>query len=102
LVDTYWLNFTHISKDANGNVIETVQGIEEFKAKQQEMFNQSDIFKMIVYSDPQRDFTSEPVKPIYTINGKVGEGEWGWQDIFKLSKRNGEWRIIDHVLIILL
>ena len=99
LVDTYWPDFVRTSKDANGSVTETVQGIEEFKVKQQEMFDQGDFFKLIVYSNPQRDFKSELGEPIYKIFGKVGEGEWGWQDIFQLTKRNGEWRIIDHILI---
>ncbi len=99
LIDTYWPDFTRTSKDANGTVTETVKGIEEYRVKQQEMFDLGDFFKLIVYSDPQRDFESEQGEPIYTIYGKVGEGEWGWQDIFQLTKRNGEWRIIDHFLI---
>ncbi len=101
LVDTYWPDFVHTSKDASGNVTETVQGIEEFKVKQQELFDQGFPFNLIVYSDPQRDFESEPGKPIYAIYGKVGEGEWVWQDSFQLTKRNGEWRIIDHLFIFL-
>ncbi len=99
LVDTYWPDFIHTTKDTNGVVVENVQGIEEFKVKQQGMFDQGDFFNLIVYSDPQRDFESEQGEPIYTIYGRVGEGEWRWQDVFQLSKRNGEWRIIDHILL---
>lgn len=99
LADTYWPDFVHTTKDTNGVVVETVQGIEDFKVKQQEMFDQGDFYNLIVYSEPQRDFESEPGEPIYAIYGKVGEGEWRWQDLFQLSKRNGEWRIIDHILL---
>jgi SnoaL-like domain len=101
LADTYWPDFVHTTKDENGTVVETVQGIEDFKSKTQGMFDQGDFYKLIVYSDPQRDFDSEPGEPIYKIFGKLGEGEWAWQDIFQLIKRNGEWRIIDHILIVL-
>ena len=91
----------HTSKDANGSVTESVQGIENLKTQQREWFEGGDFYERIVYSDPQRDFESEPGEPIYTISGKLDKDNWGWQDIFQLTKRNGEWRIIDHVLIVL-
>jgi len=96
---TYWPDFVHTSKNADGSVAETIRGIEDLKVQQQEFFNKGDFFARIVYSDPERDFESEPGEPIYTISGKLDQDKWGWQDIFQLAKRKGEWRIIDHVLI---
>ena len=99
LADTYWPDFVHTSKNADGSVVETIRGIEDFKVQQQEWFDKGDFYKRIIYSDPQRDFESQPGKAIYTISGRLDQDKWGWQDIFQLTKRNGEWRIIDHVLI---
>jgi uncharacterized protein (TIGR02246 family) len=95
----YWPDVVHTSKNVDGSVAETVRGIEDLKVQQQEFFSQGDFFARIVYSEPQRDFESLPGKAIYTISGKLDQDQWGWQDIFQLAKRKGEWRIIDHVLI---
>ena len=99
LIDTYWPDFVHTSKKADGSVVETIRDIEDFKIQQQEWFDKGDFYARIVYSEPQRDFTSQPGQAIYTISGKLDQDKWGWQDIFQLAKRKGEWRIIDHVLI---
>ena len=98
-IDTYWPEFVHTSKKADGSVAETIRGIEELRIQQQEWFDKGDYYGRIVYSGPQRDFESQPGKAIYTISGKLDQDKWGWQDIFQLTKRNGKWRIIDHVLI---
>jgi len=98
-VETYWSDFVHISKKTDGSVAETIQGIENLKAQQREWFDKGDFYARIVYSEPERDFESQPGRAIYTISGKLDQDKWGWQDIFQLTKRNGEWRIIEHVLI---
>jgi hypothetical protein len=98
-IETYWPDVVHTSKNVDGSVAETVRGIEDLRSQQQEFFSQGDFFARIIYSEPQRDFESRPGNAIYTISGKLDQDKWGWQDIFQLAKRNGEWRIIDHVLI---
>lgn len=97
--DTYWPEVVHTSKKADGSVTESIRGIEDLKAQQREWFDKWDFYARLVYSEPQRDFESQPGKAIYTISGKLDQEKWGWQDIFQLTKRNREWRIIEHVLI---
>lgn len=98
-IDTYWPEVVHTSKKADGSVTESIQGIEDLKAQQREWFDKWDFYARIVYSEPQRDFESQPGQAIYTISGKLDQDKWGWQDLFQLTRRKGEWRIIDHVLI---
>jgi len=89
----------HTSLLPNGEVNEVYRGRESLLRAQREAFRQSDGFADIVYSDPDRDFASHPEKPVYTIVGRAGGVMW--EDTFQLEKRGGEWRIAEHVFVLL-
>ena len=97
--ETYWPDVVHTSFHANGEVNEVFRGREALMDDQSSAFRQSDAFPEITYSDPDRDFATDPDRPIYTIVGRIGET--AWEDIFKLEKRGREWRIVEHVFVML-
>ena len=82
LVETYWLEIDYTSKLANGGE-EIIHGIEGVRAFQQKGFDEFDGFARLIWSEPQRDFESEPGEPIYTILGKMDQNnKWGWKTLF--------------------
>jgi hypothetical protein len=97
--ETYWPDVVHTSYDAGGAVNKVYRGRKALLEAQSTAFSQHDAFPDIIYSDPDRDFATDPDRPIYTIVGRIGEG--AWEDIFKLEKRGSQWRIIEHVFVLL-
>lgn len=97
LVETYWPEIDYTAKWANGGE-EVIHGIEGVRAFQQKGFDEFGDFARLIFSEPQRDFESQPGQAIYTILGKMDQGDkWGLENTFQLAKRKDEWRIINHV-----
>jgi hypothetical protein len=97
--ETYWPDVVHTSYHPNGEVNEVFRGRKALLDAQSAAFRQSEGFADISYSDPDRDFATDPDRPVYTIVGRVGEAVW--EDMFKLEKRGSQWRIIEHVFVML-
>jgi hypothetical protein len=97
--ETYRPDVVHTSYDAGGEFNEVYRGRQALLEAQSIAFQQHDAFPDICYSDPDRDFATDPNRSIFTIVGRIGEG--AWEDIFKLEKRGGQWRIVEHVFVLL-
>ena len=97
--ETYWPDVVHTSHHPNGEVNEVFRGRKALLDAQSAAFRQSDGFADISYSDPDRDFATDADRPVYTIVGRLGEVVW--EDMFRLEKRGSQWRIIEHVFILL-
>jgi|GEM_PF-3481532 len=93
MLSTYWEDMVHITYETDGS--RKNYSLEEFREEQQKAFEQHDLFADLEYPEPEKDFASEPGQPIYTYT--VTFGDFTFQDIFQFLKREGEWKIIEHI-----
>ena len=92
-MSTYWKDMAHTTFEADGSMKNYT--MEEIRTEQQRLFDENDLFADLEYPEPEKDFSSEPDQPIYTYT--VTFGDFKFQDIFQFLKRDGEWKIIEHI-----
>jgi hypothetical protein len=92
-LSTYWKDMAHTTFEADGS--RKNYTLDEIRVEQQRLFDENDLFADLEYPEPEKDFTSEPGQPIYTYT--VTFGDFKFQDIFQFLKRDGEWKIIQHI-----
>ena len=97
MLSTYWEDMVHVTYEADGS--RKNLNIKEIRVEQQRLFDENDQFADLEYPEPEKDFSSKPDQPIYTYT--VTFGDFKFQDIFQFLKRDGEWKIIEHIFRLL-
>ncbi len=100
MASCYWPEATKIIYNPN-RTSSMLEGIEEIRENQQRLFDKFDYPSMhLQYPNPKRflpgSVSEEERRPVYIYDNK----KRGFIDIFFFEKRSGEYRIIQHLLLI--
>lgn len=93
LRSTYWPDAVRIHIKSDGSK-EFERGVDEILNGQQELFDSTDVFAQLEYPDPEKDLQSDSDRPVYLYNVE----QFGYSDSFTFEKRNGRWKIVEHIL----
>ncbi len=91
-MSTYWDEAERVIVQPDGKEIR--QGFHGIRVDQMDRFAQSDIFRELNYSEPEREIRPNRATYIYNVEGPG----FNWIERFELARREGKWRIVHQVI----